>query len=274
MRRLTGNDVVGIALIVDLKIVIVENLGRISEPERTLQVLAEIRALHILHRLRQLNVLRRIVERVNHNDAGNAFGTVLEPLEEIRIFQVRNLLRRVAVVDLRIGIADHILGNDLRQRTEGTVTDNACRSRIHQSDVVNIGCFGHIFLKRSSLHVDQPRKTAGVEDLCGRDSADHKDSYDHKEQIKRILYKFSCVLRVDGIALRGCDNRRRNEHAADGKKPSPESRIINVQRGQYQIKRYQSVQNRDDGRDDHLSRLTRLAVANRFSLFTHCHSPL
>ena len=161
----------GIALLVDLKMHIVEHHGRKMKPDMPLQILIEVRRRDVDHPLRQLGIVRIHPDRVHEDVARDTVFAVLPPLDDAVIAERRGLDRGSLVVDLRVA-AHIVLADHPGEGPDLAVAELLRRRSVHERDRGRLLRRGDV--RDGSLrHREDPAVGSRMKDRAAENERDH-----------------------------------------------------------------------------------------------------
>ena len=250
-----GSNPVGGAFLVNFKVHIFKNVGRILEAEVAHQVTAEVFGGRVVDTLCYTNHIDLLGTHIKGHISGDTLSTVAEPLEEIGVIQIGDANRAILIIDLGSGLINHELADQVAQLTQLAVGQIVGRDIVQHGNLVPVDLVD-LGGKVAGLHVDQLGIRIGPEDFrTGQITHQHDqqdqddDGQRHRELLGIILEHFSRLIAEKGLGTTK-ENQAGREHQAQADDEEIELHGMDVQGRQFHIKEHGTCDGGQDQADD------------------------
>ena len=166
-----GADPIGRSLLVDLEGRLIKQEGRVLEPQVAVQVAAEMLGGGIAHPFGQAHHLHLLRYHIDNEVGRQAVAAVVEPFEDIAVFQRGHADGAAVVIDLGIVFGNLKLADHIGQLAQLAVPQLFRRIAVQHGDLIK-GDLLNILGKAARFHRHQAGVGAGTQDHAGKQPAD------------------------------------------------------------------------------------------------------
>ena len=226
-----------VALLVDLKGGIVEEVGGVVETEVAAEVAAEVLGGRIADALLETDDIDVLRDHVNHEIGGQTRLAVVEPLDPVAVAQRRHADGAVFVVDLRVVVCDLELRDHVRQLAELAVAETGRRVAVEHRDLVEADLVDLVG-EAACLNGQQVAVSARAQHLPAEHRTDQRHSHEQRRREERhaalLLHKAEVALRPFALKAGG-QHRAHAVHRAQQQRKDVELRRLQADRRQHGI---------------------------------------